>query len=197
MRIGKITAILSNGYSSNSYVIKDERTCVIDPGFGDVDYGINADDVDVILLTHNHYDHSANARLFKNAETLAHKNDVPGLATGAGVCAEFYGEKPVPIKAKPLPGRIELGETTLEVIHTPGHTPGSACFLDEKEKTLFSGDTVFADGVGRTDLQGGDSRALLKSLGKIAQIDFAHLLPGHGSLGTKFSVLDGIRFLKG
>ncbi|NYZ79649.1 MBL fold metallo-hydrolase, partial [Candidatus Micrarchaeota archaeon] len=96
-----------------------------------------------------------------------------------------------------LPERINLGKTTLDVIHTPGHTPGSACFLDKKDGVLFSGDTVFADGVGRTDLNGGDGRALVKSLEEITTLPFEHLLPGHGTLGTKHSVVDGIRFLKG
>jgi glyoxylase-like metal-dependent hydrolase (beta-lactamase superfamily II) len=187
-----ITPIISRGYSSNAYVIRGEKTLVIDPGCGDVDYGIKADDVDAVLLTHNHFDHSANARLFGNAEVFAHEKDIAGLVTGFGIYAESFGETFSPLRVKPLPEKI-FG---LDVIFTPGHTPGSVCFLEKNEEVLFSGDTVFADGVGRTDLLGGDGRTLFKSLEKIESLAFSHLMPGHGPLGTKSSVVDGLRFLK-
>jgi glyoxylase-like metal-dependent hydrolase (beta-lactamase superfamily II) len=83
---------------------------------------------------------------------------------------------------------IDLGGLTLEVLHTPGHTPGSICLYESESKTLFTGDTVFADGVGRTDLPGGDFAALKASLRKL--IDFTHkhgvsyYHPGHGPQGS-------------
>ncbi|MEM0372486.1 MAG: MBL fold metallo-hydrolase [archaeon] len=186
----RITPVISNSLSSNAYVISGER-CVIDPGLGSVDYGISTDEVNVVLLTHNHYDHSANAGKFPNATVYVHEKDLPSLASGEGIYAEFCGKKPEPVQARPLPKKI----CGLKVIHTPGHTPGSVCFLDKKEKALLSGDTVFADGVGRTDLAGGNERELLKSLRKISSLPFEHLLPGHGSIGNKKSAIEGLHFL--
>jgi glyoxylase-like metal-dependent hydrolase (beta-lactamase superfamily II) len=78
---------------------------------------------------------------------------------------------------------LEMGSLRIEVIHTPGHTKGSCCFLvkDQEENILLSGDTLFAQSVGRTDLPGGDPRALEVSLRKLAQMpDELKVFPGHG-----------------
>ncbi|MDP6459276.1 MAG: MBL fold metallo-hydrolase, partial [Candidatus Hydrothermarchaeota archaeon] len=74
---------------------------------------------------------------------------------------------------------IELGQYSLKVLHTPGHTPGSICLLDEESKTLFSGDTLFPGGsFGRVDL-GGNGGEIIQSLKRLSGIDFDILLPGH------------------
>jgi hydroxyacylglutathione hydrolase len=68
----------------------------------------------------------------------------------------------------------------LRVIHTPGHTSGSICIFDEKNKILFTGDTIFANGaVGRVDLPSGDAEQLIKSLEKLSQLDVIAFFPGH------------------
>jgi glyoxylase-like metal-dependent hydrolase (beta-lactamase superfamily II) len=68
------------------------------------------------------------------------------------------------------------------VMHTPGHTPGSLCLYDEAEGFLFSGDTLFSRGVGRTDLIGGDGEALARSLDRLLALpDRVRVFPGHGS----------------
>ena len=81
---------------------------------------------------------------------------------------------------------LKLAGLELEVLHTPGHTPGHVCFLDEAEGVLFSGDHLFAGSIGRTDLPGGDYDRLMESMRtKIAplapEID---VLPGHGPATT-------------
>ena len=82
-------------------------------------------------------------------------------------------------------GRIRFGAIELEVLHTPGHTEGSVCLLDKESGVLFSGDTLFADGWGRTDLPGGSDGQMVESLGRLAGLpDELRVLPGHGAATT-------------
>jgi len=78
---------------------------------------------------------------------------------------------------------LELGTLELEVIHTPGHTPGSICI--KVEDMLFSGDTLFRGSIGRTDLYGGSKNDMETSLEKLSKLDEdLKVLPGHGSATT-------------
>lgn len=79
---------------------------------------------------------------------------------------------------------LPIGKNELKVIHTPGHTPGSCCFSIEEAGLLLSGDTLFAGGIGRTDLPGGDSEAILKSIKQrlFSLDDGTKVIPGHGAL---------------
>jgi len=82
---------------------------------------------------------------------------------------------------------LEEGSTIgpFTVLHLPGHTPGSVAFWDKSEGVLFSGDTLFADGYGRTDLPGGDSAAMAKSLRRLFELDEdIEVYPGHGRTTT-------------
>jgi glyoxylase-like metal-dependent hydrolase (beta-lactamase superfamily II) len=82
--------------------------------------------------------------------------------------------------------RLRAGSTELEVLDTPGHTPGSISLWIPSEKTLISGDTLFRDSIGRTDLPGGDSRQILRSIrDKLLPLpDDAIVIPGHGDTTT-------------
>jgi glyoxylase-like metal-dependent hydrolase (beta-lactamase superfamily II) len=70
----------------------------------------------------------------------------------------------------------------IQVISTPGHSPGSLCLYWPERKVLFSGDVAFDQGIGRSDLPGGNSKLLKESLRRIAQLDIEYLLPGHGNV---------------
>ncbi|MCK4714993.1 MAG: MBL fold metallo-hydrolase, partial [Candidatus Aenigmarchaeota archaeon] len=75
---------------------------------------------------------------------------------------------------------VRADDMGFEVMHTPGHTPGSICLYDRKSKTLITGDTIFSDGVGRTDMPGGNEEQLKESIDKLASLEVRRLLPGHG-----------------
>ena len=129
-----------------------------------------------ILLTHGHYDHTGGISLIQKrtgAPLYAHPGDAPMLRRSITVHHPLEdGEA------------LRLGGLSVKVLHTPGHSPGSVCFLIED--TLLAGDTVLEGTVGRTDLHGGDSRALIRSLQeKIVPLDDAiRIYSGHGAPST-------------
>jgi glyoxylase-like metal-dependent hydrolase (beta-lactamase superfamily II) len=81
---------------------------------------------------------------------------------------------------------LDLAGIQIEVLHTPGHTPGHCCFLVRREGLLFSGDQLFAGSIGRTDLPGGDHGALMRSMADKVLVlrDDTDVLPGHGPVTT-------------
>ena len=146
--------------------------------------------VEMILNTHGHFDHiGANAALkdVTGAPLLIHADDVKILqmakrqAATYGLLAE---DSPLPDTELQGGETLRFGEQSLQVLHTPGHSPGCVCFYTQG--LLVSGDTLFAGSVGRTDLPGGDHQQLLSSI----KINLAGLppqtkvLPGHGPLTT-------------
>ncbi len=170
------------------------KAAVIDPGadLELIETNLRRHDltVELILNTHGHFDHiGANAGLKEStgAPLLIHKDDVK-LLQMAKMQAETYG---LPAEDSPSPDTelqggetLTFGEQTLEVLHTPGHSPGCVCFY--REGLLVSGDTLFAGSVGRTDLPGGDHQQLLDSIqDKLAGLPpQTKVLPGHGPLTT-------------
>jgi glyoxylase-like metal-dependent hydrolase (beta-lactamase superfamily II) len=77
-------------------------------------------------------------------------------------------------------GELLIGGERFQVLHTPGHSPGSVCLFWEEPKILFSGDVIFAQGVGRTDFPGGDGNLLKQSIRRCRALGAAMLMPGHG-----------------
>lgn len=142
----------------------------------------------LIVNTHGHFDHiGGNAHLkARFSPTLAiHRLDACMLADPEANLSWFLPERlsvvsPMADRMLSDGDRVAAGTASLEVIHTPGHTSGSICLLGEG--VLFSGDTLFKDGVGRTDLPGGDGSQLSDSLAaKIFVLpDSTRVCPGHG-----------------
>ena len=132
-----------------------------------------------ILLTHGHYDHVGAVKALK-------------AATGAKVYlepADCRGDRMYPLAeadaAYPADGKLSIDELTFTVWRTPGHTPGSVCLYCNG--LLFSGDTLFAGSCGRTDLPGGSSADMRRSLSLLAGLpllDQTQVLPGHGGDST-------------
>lgn len=120
---------------------------------------LNPEDIDSIILTHNHFDHTGNWILFKNAKIYGSNND-------------FKNKKISDIQKLKLSG--------MELIETPGHSKGGICLWFPKQKILFSGDTFFGHGIyGRTDLPGSSPRQMRKSLENLYKLDYKILCPGH------------------
>lgn len=180
---------------TNCYIVGSETTkegIVIDPAddAGQILKAIKAAGLTVkyLVLTHGHPDHfAALAELKKDtgAQVLIHRQDAEILEMPPIV---FFGAtfpQPPPADRQLADGdTIELGDLKLKVIHTPGHTPGSICLL--ADGVLFSGDTLFNYGIGRSDLPGGSYEKLMDSLhNKVLTLpDKTMVYSGHGAETT-------------
>jgi len=184
----------------NCYLLTTEDAAIlIDPGFGEDELISRLESLKdmkskQVLLTHGHFDHTGFCpeltkmgwkigihpddkfllnRVPPDFAELGYRDEVfePYMTIREGVC-------------------FNVGSLTLEVVHTPGHSPGSICFIDFKKRLAFTGDTMFADSIGRSDLAGGDYDALMQSLKKLSSIlePDTLVLSGHGGR-AKFSTV--------
>lgn len=201
--------IESTGHITNAYVIKDKETnkvCVIDPAFDaktikQIIEKINGT-LDSVIITHSHADHIAAVKeLVENtdAKVYVHELDYDGLYDKTLNEEEIVRTQVLPVdKTKVITVKdneiITLGNTKLEIIHTPGHTKGSISLLNEKNNLLFSGDTIFENTYGRTDLITGSHNDMKESLDKLfTRFDDIQVLPGHGEI---FNLKDSKRKIR-
>lgn len=177
--------------NSNSYVVSDKnkKSVIIDCG-GDSDKILayiqeNNLVVEVIILTHYHFDHiMAVNKLQKElgAKLLIHEDDYSGLKDPNLNLSQMHSSANLSLEADQLltdEEIIEVGNLEFEIIHTPGHTPGSICI--KVDDYLFTGDTIFKQAVGRTDFPGGNKKDLTDSIkDKLLAIESdLIILPGH------------------
>ncbi|MFB6286432.1 MAG: MBL fold metallo-hydrolase [Candidatus Bipolaricaulia bacterium] len=171
-------------YQSNCYVVTSEgQSLVIDPGAADpsVLEAVAGTDVVAVLNTHAHPDHiGGNPELKRQLDVplMLHKADRAWWRTLLG--------DDIPLDRFIAEGEtIDVGDVSLEVMHTPGHCPGQVILLDRDERIVFSGDLIFAGSVGRTDFPGGSDEQMSESL---QRLDTLHgdwsIYPGHGPATT-------------
>lgn len=170
-----------NPFSMNCYIYWDEKTkegVIIDPGAYEdyekneiMDYiNFNGIKIKFILLTHGHIDHIMGNKWAKeifNVPILMNKDDLPLIEKAIDQAVMFgvsFPQPPTPDKYISEMDSVNFSNTQLKLIHAPGHSPGSICFVDEKEKVIFGGDVVFRGSIGRTDLWMGDIDILLNSI---------------------------------
>ena len=180
---------------ANCYLLSDEEgaTAVIDPGdeAGTILETVRAGElaVEAILLTHAHFDHILAAdelRRETGAPVYVYETDAPALADPRRSLTVLAKGGAGPLRADHLlkdGEELRVGRLAVSVLHTPGHTPGSCCFLCGD--ALFSGDTLFAGSIGRTDFPGGDDQAMAASLRMLAALEPGiRVFPGHGESTT-------------
>ena len=193
----KVHYVPGVGYDSNVYLIEDTDPIVVDTGTGmfadstlaEISKVVPLKKVERIVLTHCHYDHIGGAESFQRATGgriyLHEEEAVPMLAGDSSLTAsDMFGKELRQLDLEPLKTgqRLETGSAHLEVLHTPGHSPGSICLHDRESASAIVGDTVFCDGgVGRWDLPGGDLAQLVSSIKRIQGLGLRNMYPGHGS----------------
>ncbi|MFA5625289.1 MAG: MBL fold metallo-hydrolase [Bradymonadales bacterium] len=196
--------LVLGSFATNCYVLvcKATNACAV------IDVAEQADDIhrflksrsldpSYILITHAHIDHVHGCKrlkaLYPKAVLALHKDDY-ALAANLGGQSRRFGFVPVEMPAVELDlstkHEIELGRLRLELIHSPGHSPGHVCFYLKEQKTIFSGDLLFRHSIGRSDFEGGDAVVLKKSLDALCErlADDVLVLPGHGeftSIGSE------------
>ena len=142
----------------------------------------------LIVSTHRDWDHigdNAAVATATGAAIAAHALDRHGLEHPSVMMAPFPIPPSVPAVELAEGGTVRFGEIRLDVLHTPGHTEGSVCLLATDAGLLLSGDTLFAGGWGRVDLEGGSPEAMVASIERLARLDATlRVLPCHGPATT-------------
>lgn len=189
-----VNSVLTRMFYTNAYILTDEKTgvsAIVDPGEWNNELEkacceVGLENIKYILLTHGHFDHiyGLDSAKKKTGALVAISEDDAKMLENA----DENASKPligVEIVCDTKPDillhdgdELELGDLRIKVIATPGHTAGGVCFLCDD--TLFSGDTMFCCGHGRTDLYGGDEHQLMMSFRKLCKLpDDYKVYPGH------------------
>ena len=171
----------------NTYLIDCELKILIDPGHKHLfeyvrrdlaAFNISPDQIDLAIVTHGHPDHLEAVEGLGEATMFAvNEEEHRFISELAG--KYFKIREPLFFLRE---GDLTVGEQRFEVIATPGHSPGSICLYWPEKKALFTGDLVFRESIGRTDLPGGNSSMLKESVKRISQMDIDYLLCGHGEI---------------
>lgn len=195
-----ISTFVLGPIENNTYLIADKATkksAIIDPSVASRELSQKIQEnnwsLEYILITHAHFDHIGGVKWFrkqynKRLNVALHPDDLElwregGSSKDFGFEFNVGSEPNLNLEDNQI---LRLGETSIKVLHTPGHTPGHVTFSIEKELAAFCGDLIFYHGVGRTDLIISNEDDLIQSIrGKIFMLDQkTTLFPGHGPATT-------------
>lgn len=177
----------------NSFYIGGGVKALIDPGLTAFlpdllnrmeDDGIDRGDIRYVINTHSHPDHFEGSGEFAGRDGVSICLMKEELDFHRGPGGDIYGmfgfrAPDIPVDRLLEAGTAEFGDETFEIIHVPGHSPGSLALWWPAEQALFSGDVIFSQNVGRTDFPGGSSPLLKDSIARLSELDARYLLPGH------------------
>ncbi len=186
IRIGdiEIVRLIVGPLQTNCYLLKNKNEAVIiDPGWNDkrILKEIMGSKLKFIIATHGHFDHIMGANMFKDACFLIHKKDARIMGRAPFLPGKFSLPKVSGfLKEKDV---LNIGDKKIKIIHTPGHTKGSISIIGDG--FIFTGDTLFYDSVGRTDLAESEKERIHTSILKIEKYakENTIIFPGHGPYG--------------
>ncbi len=195
----EICTLFPGGFAANTYLVRRGKDAVLidcTAPVTELRAALGDATLHAILLTHGHFDHLLTLDAVSKqtgAPVYLHEGDAELPLDGTkNAHAVFFGRDAVyqaPDRSLAHGEHLTFGALTLDVISTPGHTRGSVLY--RTDDALFTGDTVFAAGYGRTDLYGGDPAALLASLRSLESLPQAlRIYPGHGESATLGEALD-------
>ena len=198
----QISSFAFNPFQENTYVLYDEtkESIIIDPGCytpleqAELSTFIENEGLKPVrlILTHCHIDHNLGCKYISERYKLvseANKIEMP-VFQNAERAAAIFG---IRLEKPPAPGKfidekdvIKFGNSSLEILFTPGHSPGSLCFYNNEQKFVIGGDVLFHGSIGRTDLPGGNFDTLISSIKEklFSLDDDVTVYPGHGQETT-------------
>lgn len=205
----QIINLFPGSYGSNCYLVEDGgEALIIDPSAAAsaILRKLREDGCTPvgILLTHGHFDHIMSIDTLRQAEpdlkVYIHEADAPMLTEAdKNGFSFFFRQDRVWRAADTLLSdgdEIKVGNAAFTVVHTPGHSPGSVCYLCEAEGIMLTGDTLFADNIGRCDLWGGSYATIRQSLKRLRDYDGGlTILPGHGDSNKLSKALDNTMYI--
>jgi hydroxyacylglutathione hydrolase len=195
----------------NSYIFKKNGTTIlVDPGLkryvpalliSSAQDGVNEEDISLVINTHAHPDHLDGNAYFleRNIKVALAEEEGKFLQSiGKDFFRMFGLEQPGgQIDISLNEGEFKTNDIELQVLLTPGHSPGSICLYWPEKKALISGDVIFSESVGRTDFPGGSGELLKQSIERLSALDVEYLLPGHNEIVTgKNEVKRNFEFIK-
>ncbi|MBP9705730.1 MAG: MBL fold metallo-hydrolase [Chitinophagales bacterium] len=196
--MSRIASFTFNPFAENTYIIYDDtlQCVIIDPGCYTPEekkelvafIEKNKLKPQYVLNTHCHIDHVLGNYFLcdkYNIPLVMHKEEVPVLKaveTYADTMGIVYEKSPDPEQFLDGGDTFSFGNTTFEILYTPGHSPASICFYNKREGYIISGDVLFLDSIGRYDLPGGNLNTLMQSINTqlMTLDDIVNVYPGHG-----------------
>ncbi|MDP6179539.1 MAG: MBL fold metallo-hydrolase [Desulfatiglandales bacterium] len=185
--------VTPNQNNCNTFFINGKRKILVDPGHYHLfrhiedklsELSLSPQDIDMVIVTHCHPDHLEGIKIFFGTSTsiAIHKAEIDFIRQVAPHYVDGLGVSNFEPDILLQKGSLKIEEVNLQVIPTPGHSPGSISLYWSDKKALITGDVVFKQGVGRTDLPGGNGEILKESIKKLSLLEVEDLLPGHGEI---------------